>query len=301
VDGPHSGTSRGVLAALAAALLLTVAALAAPTAVNRPVSIAGTAFPAETAISSPPPPPSTAPVAPQHTTGRYQLKLEDHPLLVDAIPLPRATCELPQFGRDEAKLRAYYLRLRDCLDTAWRAALAAADMPWSTPSLNLDNHPGEAFCGNFDEADFTAAYCPDSEMIFLPVNRLTKVDRGGSAVHLGVFAHEYAHHIQASVGILEAAYHREDKVGRDSPQGQELSRRTELQADCFAGLFLAAAAGRDSISRQLAESAINSFRYGALAKTHGLGSRQHAWARRGYEGRTTAACNTWSATPAEVG
>jgi hypothetical protein len=300
VEGPQSGTQRGVLAALVAALVLTVAMLAGPAALNR--SVGGTALPA-TAVSPPPTTgqPSQTPATPGHTTGRYQLKLEDHPLLVESVSLPQVTCELPQFGRDEARLRAYYLPLRDCLDTAWRTALTTVGAPWTSPSINLAEHPGAAFCGNFEESEFTAAYCPDSETIFLPVSRLTRVDRGGSAVHLGVFAHEYGHHIQASVGILEAAYQREDQVGQDSPKGLELSRRIELQADCFAGLFLAAAAGRGDISRRLAESAVGSFRYGAMAKTHGAGSRQHTWARRGYEGRTMAACNTWSAPAAEVG
>jgi len=286
--------------------MLSVVVLAGgPLAVNRSVAIDGRAFPA--ADPGLPPSPSatgrssTVPVPPQPTTpSGYQLKLEDHPLLVGGVPLPRVTCQLPQFGRDEAKLRAYYLPLRDCLDTAWHAVLESAGNPRSSPSINLADHPGAAFCGNFEETDFTAAYCPDSETIFLPVSRLTKVDRGGSAVHLGVFAHEYGHHVQASVGILEAAFQREDQVGQDSPQGQELSRRAELQADCFAGLFLAAAAGRGDIPRRLADSAVNSFRFGALAKTHGAGSRQHTWARRGYEGRTTAACNTWAAPVADV-
>jgi uncharacterized protein len=297
----ESGTRRGVLAALAAALVLTVVMLAAPAAANRPRVIEGTALPAATSPPATPGDPSNVPVTPQQPAGRYQLKLADHPLLVEGVSLPPVACELPQFGRNEAKLRAYYLPLRDCLDTSWRAALATAGMPWTSPSINVADHPGTAFCGNFEESNFTAAYCPDSETIFLPVSRLTGVDRGGSAVHLGVLAHEYGHHIQASIGILEAAYQREDQAGQDTPRGQELSRRIELQADCFAGLFLAAAAGRGDISRRLAESAVNSFRLGALAKTHGSGSRQHAWARRGFEGRTTAACNTWAAPASEIG
>lgn len=302
MDGPHSGPRRGVLVALVAALVLTVAVLAAPTVANRQL-VEGTALPAATAASPSPTTgqPSTSQVTPQQPASRYQVKLDDHPLLVEGVPLPPVTCELPPFGRTEAKLRAYYLPLRDCVDTAWRAALTTAGMPWTSPSINVADHPGAAFCGNFEESNFTAAYCPDSETIFMPVSRLTRVDRGASAVHLGVFAHEYGHHVQASVGILEAAYQREDQAGQDSPRGQELSRRIELQADCFAGLFLAAAAGRGDISRRQAESAVNSFRYGALAKTHGPGSRQHAWARRGFEGKTTAACNTWAAPAAEVG
>ena len=305
MNGPRLGTQRGMLAALSVALVLTIVTVSGPTAASR--SIAGTALPAGVvsdagvAATSGTPSTEAAPSpAPRQPPSRYFVKLEDHPLLVGGIALPELTCSLPRFGRDESRLRAYYLALRECVDTGWRTALTEAGLKWSSPTMNLASNPGEVFCGDFDEEDFTAAYCPDSEMIFLPVDRVTKVDRGSPAVHLGVFAHEYAHHVQATVGILEAAYQREDHVGRDSDDGQELSRRTELQADCFAGLFLAAAAGRGDISRQLAEAAINTFRYGALARTHGAGSRQFAWARAGFQGQNTAACNTWAAPADQV-
>lgn len=295
-----------MLAALGAALVLTTVALSAPATVDR--TIAGSALPVADAVpsgstTSTPQPKTWRPSKVPSTSeapAQYFVKLEDHPLLTGGVRLPQVTCTMPRFGRDEARLRAYYIPLRDCLDDAWRTALTGAGLRWSSPRMNLAEHPGEVFCGDFEAADFTAAYCPDSEMIFLPIDRLTRVDRGSAAVHLGVFAHEYAHHVQATVGILEAAYQREDQLGRDTADGEELSRRTELQADCFAGLFLAAAAGRGSISRHLAESAVNTFRYGTLAKTHGPGSRQHAWARRGYEQRTAAACNTWAAPASEV-
>ena len=292
-----------MLAALVAALVLMIVTLSGPPAGR---TIAGTALPAAPAGSTAGDlqpkrwQPSGTP-SPQHSARLYVVKLEDHPLLTGNVRLAPVACRLPRFGRDEARLRAYYVPVRDCLDEAWRAALSAAGLPWSSPKMNLANDPGEVFCGDFDSADFTAAYCPDAEMIFLPIDRITKVDRGSPAVHLGVLAHEYAHHVQASVGILEAAYQREDQVGRDSAAGQELSRRTELQADCFAGLFLAAAAGRGNISRHLAESAVGTFRFGTLAKTHGAGSVQHAWARRGYVQATAAACNTWAAPASEVG
>jgi len=292
-----------MVAALGAALVLTLAALSGPVTTGR--TIAGTALPASSAGAGSPTGqpnswrPSKVPAPPLPLT-QYIVELEAHPLLTAGVTLPPVTCQLPRFGRDESRLRAYYVPLRDCLDDAWRAALTGAGLPWSSPTMNLATHPGDVFCGDFEAADFTAAYCPDSEMIFMPVDRLTRVDRGSAAVHIGVFAHEYGHHIQASVGILEAVYQREDQVGRDTVAGEELSRRTELQADCFAGVFLAAAAGRGSISRQLADSAVGTFRYGTLAKTHGPGSRQLVWARRGYEAGSTAACNTWSAPAAEV-
>jgi uncharacterized protein len=291
-----------MLAALVAALALTVAVLTGPTAEPRWGSIAGTAVPASTTASTPPKTwrPSPEPEIVLSLPGVYTVKLADHPLLVNGVSLPDVTCELPRFGRDVASLRAYYTPLRDCLDSAWLPALRAAGLPWTSPIMNMAEHPGEVFCGDFEDGEFTAAYCPDGEMMFFPVDRLIKVDRGGPAVHLGVFAHEYAHHVQATTGLLEAAFVQEDQVGADSPRGQEISRRTELQADCFAGLFLAAAAGRGAISRQLADAAVAGFRYGSLPKTHGTSAHQHSWARRGYQQRTTAACNTWAAPASEV-
>src|SRR5215207_3414242 len=203
-----------MLAALAAALVLMIATLSGPPAGR---TIAGTALPAAHPAGSTagdPLPKRWQPSGtPQPSARLYVVKLEDHPLLTGNVRLPPVACQLPRFGRDEARLRAYYVPVRDCLDEAWRAALSAAGLPWSSPKMNLANNPGEVFCGDFDSADFTAAYCPDSEMIFLPVDRITRVDRGSPAVHLGVLAHEYGHHVQASVGILEAAYQREDKVG----------------------------------------------------------------------------------------
>ena len=133
--------------------------LAAPAAINRQLMVEGKALPAATATDPPPPAaqPPTTQVMPQQPAGRYQVKLADHPLLVEGVPLPPVACELPPFGRTEAKLRAYYLPLRDCLDTAWRGALATGGMPWTSPSINVADHPGAAFCGNFEESNFTAA------------------------------------------------------------------------------------------------------------------------------------------------
>lgn len=301
MDRPHQGTRRGMLAALGVALVLTVALLTGPTAETKWGSIAGTPVPASTSGTAPATwRPAPEPEIVLEIPGAYTVKLADHPLMVNEVMLPDVTCELPPFGRDVASLRAYYTPLRDCLDSAWLPALRTAGLPWSSPTMNMAEHPGEVFCGDFEDAEFTAAYCPDGEMMFFPVDRLIKVDRGRPAAHLGIFAHEYAHHVQATTGLLEAAFLHEEKVGFDSPQGHEASRRTELQADCFAGLFLAAAAGRGSISRKLADDAVSGFRYGSLPKTHGTSAHQLAWARKGYHQRSTAACNTWAAPASEV-
>jgi hypothetical protein len=256
------------------------------------------AAPASTAVSPPSAPPSVAPER------EPIYRLGDHPLLVPGVALLDTPCKLPVFHRDADGLRAYYTALIACLDAVWRPVLLTGGMPHRTPLSNLAEHPGQTGCGNPDDdgegGEFTALYCPADETLYLPLDRLKSVDRGGPSSHLAIVAHEYGHHVQQLSGLLGAAADERDKAGDDTPAGHEVTRRIELQANCFAGLFLAAVAAHGSVSRSLAGQAVADFRNGGLPDTHGSRAHQASWASRGYQQRTTAACNTWSASVADV-
>jgi uncharacterized protein len=302
---------RGWLGAIAIMLAGVLAMLAVPgveTLVEGLNAIDGTpvAAPAPgTAPQGGPGGPGSPPSAPPSTSPEQQpvYRLADHPLLVPGVKVVDTPCKLPVFRRDTAGLRAYYTALIGCLDAAWRPVLIDGQMPHRTPPSNLAEHPGQTGCGNPDEGEggeFTALYCPADETLYLPVDRLKAVDRGGPSSHLAVLAHEYGHHVQQLSGLLGAAADERDKAGEDTPAGQEVTRRIELQANCFAGLFLAAVATHGSISRSLASQAVADFRNGGLPDTHGSRTHQATWASRGYQQRTTAACNTWSAPAKDV-
>ena len=267
-------------------------------------SVHGVALPVQAAADSQPAPDEPAePPAPSPRPKPIYL-LADHPLLAAGVTLPDVTCTLPPFRRDTASLNAYYQAFVACMDAAWQPVLAAGGLPHEVPRLNLAEHPGQTGCGNPDTdpalGEFTAMYCPADETLYLPVDRLKKVDRGRASSHLAVLAHEYSHHIQQLSGLLWAAAEETAKAGNDTAEGNQLTRRTELQANCFAGLFLAAAAGRGGITRTLASQAVGEFRNGALPETHGTAAHQASWAKKGFQERTTAVCNTWAAPPAEV-
>lgn len=288
---------------LALGLVFLLAALAG-LAVGSDHTVGGLAFPAAGQMSTSRPtsrePTSTvAPIAPLY-------RLEDHPLLAAGVTVADLTCPLPAFRRDAAGLQAYYEALIGCLNQAWHPVLLAGGMPHSAPAVNVAENPGETGCDDpgaqpADTTEFTAFYCPADETLYLPLNRLKDVDRGVATSHLAVLAHEYSHHVQALSGLLGAAGRRIDDAGADTATVNELTRRIELQANCFAGLFLAAAAGRGGISRRLADAAVADFRNGGLPDTHGSRNHQAAWAKKGYQQRTTAACNTWTAPLAEIG
>lgn len=253
-------------------------------------------------------PMSTAPTSTAPTsTGlpvRRVTKLADHPLLVPGETLPDATCNLPAFGRDAESLLPYYEELVRCMDIAWAPVLDAARLPRKLPHVNIQQHPGETGCGDLDKEgeveDLIALYCSVIDTMYLPVDRMLAVDEGRPANHIAVLAHEFAHHVQEESGLLWAADKDKERAGWTTPQGLEMSRRVELQANCFAGLMIAAAAGHGSISHSLASKAMAFFRDGSSLQTHGSNANQRVWAMKGFEQRTTAACNTFAAPAGEV-
>ena len=123
-----------------------------------------------------------------------------------------------------------------------------------------------------------------------------------------VIAHEVGHHVQNLLGILpkvQRAQQASDKV-----TANQLQVRTELQADCLAGVWAshsnkrrqfidpgdidqalqtAAAIGDDRLQRQARGYVVpDSF-------THGSSEQRKRWFMTGYQQGTVQACNTFNA------
>jgi hypothetical protein len=150
-------------------------------------------------------------------------------------------------------------------------------------------------------------YCPVDRHVYIDLGffedmRTQLGARGGPLAEAYVLAHEYGHHVQNLTGILRAA-------GRDTgPQGGQV--RVELQADCFAGLWVgnaletgfveeitrrdvadaldaAAAVGDDRIQeRTQGQSYPESW-------THGSAEQRQSWFVRGIEGTGPQSCDTF--------
>jgi uncharacterized protein len=122
------------------------------------------------------------------------------------------------------------------VDAWWSAEFAARGLPYSSPRLELVSEPGSEFCDFIDVFVAPAGYCTTNQTITVSTGF---VSPDNIAVLLPLISHEWGHHIQNLTD-----------TGVYTPLEQE------LQADCFAGAFIAFAADSDWISPAITAMAL---------------------------------------------
>jgi uncharacterized protein len=160
-------------------------------------------------------------------------------------------------------------------------------------------------CANESRRTESAFYCATDETIFMPFDALRRQTAGSRrGAQLAMLTHEYGHHVQALIGVLHAYTDKRTAVGWDTSTGQQQSRRMDLQAWCFAGMFLGTNYGRGDLDQQTWNEA--SQHSGGAGDGPGdqrlYGSNQNVlnWFKWGSEKGDTWECNTWYSAAATV-
>jgi len=195
-------------------------------------------------------------------------------------------------------------------EDVWHAMFASLGGQYREPRLVLFSGAVESACG-YAEAAMGPFYCPPDERVFIDLSFFDelagRMGAGGDFAQAYVLAHEIGHHVQNLLGTSGQVQQRRQRVGQ--AEGNELSVRLELQADCYAGVWAhhaermrsilesgdieealgaASAVGDDRLQRQARGYVVpDSF-------THGSSEQRMRWFRTGFQSGDVAACDTFS-------
>lgn len=211
---------------------------------------------------------------------------------------------------DSASFEAFLNSTTNCLDRSWSTAFSRAGLRFSPPQRVFWRTPGRSPCGDYPAPGAAAFYCTLNNAIYIGVGGHAQRSAGNLPVAYNVtyarnLAHEYAHHVQERSGIL--AESREQRVSASSIEERNaVTRRSELQAQCFAGVFMAAVRPTFPVTTQQWRVTLRDS-YGRGddpsspgTRDHGSGGHYAGWLNLGFTRATMRSCNTWTAPPSQV-
>ncbi|NKY50088.1 neutral zinc metallopeptidase [Nocardia vermiculata] len=261
---------------------------------------------------------TTAYPSPTRTTTRYRITTTVPPKPAGPQPvvatatnplfsdhnsgLINIVCDYPTWGADVASARAFFTAATSCLDRMWTPVLQAQNLPSDTPSVSVTATGAEAIspCGS-SGGSYAAFYCSVNDTIYMPLDHIqTEMYGDRWAIYLAVFAHEYGHHVQGITGIAERAHSDRYQAGTYSPTGLESSRRLELEAQCFGGMFITSNEAAGTIAGPDA-AFVRQDNFGrgddnSDIRDHGTNDHYGAWYAQGEDNNRTWMCNTWAAS-----
>lgn len=161
---------------------------------------------------------------------------------------PEATDEMKQF------MATVLAETED----AWDGIFKAEGQTYTKPKLVLFSGQVRSACG-FASAASGPFYCPNDQRIYLDTNFFAQLEQqfgaSGDFAEAYVVAHEVGHHVQNLIGILPKFNQARQQMGE--AEANDMSKRIELQADCFAGVWGYYTAQKGLLEQGDVEEALN--------------------------------------------
>jgi hypothetical protein len=223
-----------------------------------------------------------------------------------SVQVSQGPAQAPPANDAQAQFVSVVLR---STEQVWEQIFAQGQAPYQAPRLVLFRGATRTACGTGQSA-MGPFYCPGDQQVYIDLDFFDtlkqRLGAPGDFAQAYVIAHEVGHHVQQLLGIsdkVEAA-----RRGSNEVQGNALSVRLELQADCFAGVW----ANRSQQAKQWLEAGDIEEAMNAAAKigddtlqrksqgtvvpesfTHGSSAQRMQWFKRGLQSGQVNDCNTF--------
>ncbi len=192
-------------------------------------------------------------------------------------------------------------------EDVWGHLFTQAGSTYQQPTLVLFSGVVNSACGTA-QAAMGPFYCPGDQQVYIDLSFYEELKQRfgapGDFAQAYVIAHEVGHHVQNLLGISDKVHQAQQRASE--AEGNALSVRLELQADCYAGVWAnhaqkllepgdveealnaAQAIGDDRLQKQATGQVVpDSF-------THGTSEQRMRWFKRGIDAGDVKQCDTFS-------
>lgn len=195
-------------------------------------------------------------------------------------------------------------------EDVWGELFAIQGRRYEQPTLVLFTGTTRSACG-LGQAAMGPFYCPADKKAYIDLSFYDEMRNRfrapGDFAQAYVIAHEIGHHVQNLLGVSNKVRQMQARAGK--AEGNQLSVRLELQADCLAGVWAnradkargilesgdidealnaASAIGDDRLQKQTRGTVVpESF-------THGTSTQRQHWFRTGLQSGDPDRCDTFS-------
>ncbi len=202
--------------------------------------------------------------------------------------------------------RDFVARVLGSTERVWDSIFQNMGQQYEQPKLVLFSGFVQSACGMAQSA-MGPFYCPGDRKVYIDLSfyqdMKDKLGASGDSAQAYVIAHEVGHHVQNLLGKADEVTQIRAQVSEE--EGNALSVRMELQADCYAGIWAktanvfeegdldealnaAAAIGDDRLQKRSQGYVVpESF-------THGSSAQRVRWFKTGMSAASLKSCDTFA-------
>lgn len=202
--------------------------------------------------------------------------------------------------------RDFVSRVLGSTERVWDSVFQQMGQTYQKPNLVLFTGFVQSACGMAQSA-MGPFYCPRDSKVYIDLSfyqdMKNKLGAPGDAAQGYVIAHEVGHHLQNLFGKADEVQAQRTQVSTE--EGNVLSVRMELQADCYAGIWAKQSKVFEEGDIEEALNAATAIGDDRLQKksqgyvvpesfTHGSSEQRVRWFKTGFQATDIGQCDTFS-------